>query len=216
MQLFVGYVMIIVGLPLISLAESDDARITKLEDEIKKLQEVNASILKKLEESPASPVVRRRVIPMPSKTQDLVKLADPVERTAEFQGHTYKFIPIKKSWYKAKHDAEKLGGYLVCINSEKEQNFISELVTINGNVLPTWIGLTDEEAEGEWKWVDGEKVEYKNWQSNQPDNGECGGAKQNYVWLGFINSTQWDDTWEWSASFSIVEFDKPINPQSNK
>lgn len=201
--------MAITGLPLILLAESDDSRITKLEEEVRSLKESNAELLKKMSEKPGM-VIRRKVVPIPLKPQE------PVERIAEFDGHTYKFIPIKKSWNKAKNDAEKLGGYLVCINSEKEQNFILEIITINGNVQPTWIGLSDEEVEGEWKWVNGEKVEYKNWQPNQPDNGECAGAKQNCAWLGFVNSTQWDDNWEWAASFSVVEIDRPINSRSAK
>ncbi|NBX69833.1 MAG: hypothetical protein EBR01_12830 [Proteobacteria bacterium] len=39
-----------IGIPLISLAESDEARITKLEEELKKMQEANATLLKKLDE----------------------------------------------------------------------------------------------------------------------------------------------------------------------
>ena len=39
MKLIVGLILVIVGLPVISVAESDDERITKLEEEVKKLQE---------------------------------------------------------------------------------------------------------------------------------------------------------------------------------
>jgi len=209
MKINIGLLMAIIGLPLISLAESDDSRITKLEEEVKILKESNAELLKKTSEKPGV-VIRRKVVPIPLKPQE------PVERIAEFEGHTYKFIPIKKSWNKAKNDAEKLGGYLVCITSEKEQNFISEIITINGNVQPTWIGLSDEEVEGEWKWVNGEKVEYKDWQPNQPDNADCWGGKQNCAWLGFCNSPKWDDIWEHASFYSVVEFDKPIDSQVAK
>ena len=33
-----------------------------------------------------------------------------------------------------------------------------------------WIGYTDEEKTGDWKWVTGEATTYTNWHSTQPDN----------------------------------------------
>jgi TPR repeat protein len=162
-----------------------------------------------------APIIRRKRVPIPLKPQE------PLERIAEFEGHTFKFIPIKKSWNKAKNDAEKLGGYLVCINSEREQKFIADLITIDNKVMPTWIGLTDEQSEGDFRWVNGEVVQYRNWLPNQPDNYDHYGSKQNYVWLGYKNSSQWDDVYEHANLFSIVEFDKiekkesSTNPQQN-
>jgi len=161
--------------------------------------------------TPGTPgvVIRRKVVPIPLKPQE------PLERIAEFEGHTFKFIPIKKSWNKAKNDAEKLGGYLVCINSEREQKFISDLITIDNKVMPTWIGLTDEQSEGDFRWVNGEGVQYRNWLPNQPDNYDHYGSKQNYVWLGYKNSSQWDDMYEHANFFSIVEFDKIEKKESS-
>jgi len=166
-------------------------------------------------ETDRKPKIRRR-IHVPLKSGEPVKEGEPTERVAEFEGHTYKFIPTKKSWNKAKLEAEKLGGYLVCINSEKEQDFISEMVTTGGKVQSTWIGLSDEDVEGNFKWVNGDKLEYKNWSTNQPDNADCWGAKQSCGWLGFCNSPRWDDMWEHAPFYSVVEFDKPINPQMAK
>ena len=214
MKLNIGLLLAITGLPLISFAESDDARITKLEEEVKKLQDANDQMQKKLNERPV-PIIRRREVSA-QNIQQPVKEVEPTERVAEFGGHIYKFIPTRKSWNKAKLEAEKMGGYLVCIDSDKEQSFISELVSINGKVRPTWIGLTDEEVEGEWKWVNGAKAGYVNWQPNQPDNGDFWGAKQNCAWLGWCNSTQWDDMWEFATLYSVVEFDKPVSPQATK
>jgi len=177
-----------------------------------KLQAMNSPSNK---ETDYKPITRRR-IRVPLKSGEPVKEVDPTERVAEFEGHTYKFIPTKKSWNKAKLEAEKMGGYLVCIHSDAEQNFISGLVTINGKVLPTWIGLTDEEVEGDFKWVNGEKFEYKTWNIDQPDNADCWGGRQSCGWIGFCNSPKWDDMWEHAAFYSVVEFDKPINSQTAK
>jgi hypothetical protein len=126
------------------------------------------------------------------------------------------FIPTKKSWTKAKAESENLGGYLVCINSEREQKFITDLVTIDNKVLPTWIGLTDEKSEGDFRWVNEEAAQYQNWLPNQPDNCDHYGSKQNYVWLGYKNSSQWDDMYEHANFFSIVEFDKVKKPEAAK
>ena len=50
MKLNIGLLLAITGLPFFSFAETDDSRITKLEEELKKMQEVNATLLKKLDE----------------------------------------------------------------------------------------------------------------------------------------------------------------------
>jgi len=211
MRVKYALLFVVATFPCWLFGESEEARLSRLEEEIKKLKEANAEIIKKLNESP---VIRRRVVPVPPNSQEPVKEVEPTERVGEFEGHTYKFIPTKMSWNKAKLEAEKLGGYLVCINSDQEQKFIADFVTVNGKVQPTWIGLNDEEVEGEWKWVNGETVSYKNWQPNQPDNHDHYGSKQNYVWLGFKNSSQWDDMYEHANFFSIVEFDKVKKPGS--
>ena len=83
-----GLLLAIIGLPLISLAESDDARITRLEEEIKKLQDANEQMQKKLNER-SVPIIRRREVPT-QNTQQTVNEVEPTERIAEFGGHTYK------------------------------------------------------------------------------------------------------------------------------
>jgi hypothetical protein len=171
-------------------------------------------------ETTPKPIIRRR-IRVPQNPGEPVKEVEPTERVVEFNGHSYKFITKKMPWKNAKKMAEDLGGYLVCITSQEEQEVISNLITINSKVQPTWIGLTDEEKEGEFRWVNGEKLNYTNWSSGNPNNGDDKGAKQNYVWLGFFDSSTWDDNWEYALNYSVVEFDKPItqtsftNPQQN-
>uniref|UniRef100_A0A3Q1I672 C-type lectin domain-containing protein n=1 Tax=Anabas testudineus TaxID=64144 RepID=A0A3Q1I672_ANATE len=69
------------------------------------------------------------------------------------------------SWTTGREDCRTRGADLVVIDSIEEQTFLSGLSNKN-----TWIGLTDRDKEGTWKWVDGTPLTVTYWASNQPDN----------------------------------------------
>uniref|UniRef100_A0A668A4Y0 C-type lectin domain-containing protein n=1 Tax=Myripristis murdjan TaxID=586833 RepID=A0A668A4Y0_9TELE len=56
------------------------------------------------------------------------------------------------------------GADLVVIDSAKEQTFITSLKTA------AWIGLSDRDEEGTWKWEDDTPLTLKYWGEEQPDN----------------------------------------------
>ncbi|MEM7395358.1 MAG: C-type lectin domain-containing protein, partial [Verrucomicrobiota bacterium] len=70
------------------------------------------------------------------------------------------------SWDKAKSLAESMGGYLVCINSQEENEFVARLF----GKRTVFIGGTDAETEGEWTWLSGEPVTFAQWQGGEPNN----------------------------------------------
>ncbi len=86
----------------------------------------------------------------------------------EFNGHYYKFYDVGMTWYEAKEYCESLGGHLVTITSEEENNLIQSFA--QQNKCGIIIGFTDELEEGKWKWVTGEDVVYTNWRSGEPNN----------------------------------------------
>jgi len=135
------------------------------------------------------------------------------KKELEYGGHYYVFIPERKTWKDAEKNAKIMGGYLVTITSHNEQKAIETLVSTNGEIYPTWIGLTDENEEGVFKWVTGEQLKYKNWGANNPDNWNYQGTTQNYAWIGYRNFGKWDDTWGFTQIFSVVEFDSTRNNQ---
>jgi len=80
----------------------------------------------------------------------LLSQAHASETAEDFDGRTYILVPQAKNWQMAKRDAEARGGHLVAISSAAEQRFIEQLIdkAMGREVLPVWIGLTDEEGEG--------------------------------------------------------------------
>ncbi|XP_046892254.1 CD209 antigen-like protein C isoform X2 [Hypomesus transpacificus] len=76
----------------------------------------------------------------------------------------------KQSWYDSRQDCRRKGADLVIIESSDEQEFISSIL---GKTSP-WIGLSDRDTEGTWKWVDGTVPTTTYWRQYQPDNGGWG------------------------------------------
>ncbi|XP_064782096.1 C-type lectin domain family 4 member E-like isoform X3 [Oncorhynchus masou masou] len=75
----------------------------------------------------------------------------------KFQSCWYFVSSERKTWSESRQDCMEKGSDLVIVNSIEEQRF--------------WIGLTDRETEGSWKWVDGTPLITSYWMINQPDNG---------------------------------------------
>ncbi|NOR76058.1 MAG: hypothetical protein GQ525_13000, partial [Draconibacterium sp.] len=121
--------------------------------------------------------------------------------------HFYKFIKAPYiSWTDARDSAATityngLTGYLATITSYRENDFISLKLDGIG-----WLGGTDEEVEGDWRWVTGPEAgtlfwrgakngvsinnEYSNWANNEPNN--AGGEHYAHI---YKNPDKEDRTW---------------------
>ncbi|XP_031693490.1 C-type lectin domain family 4 member E-like isoform X1 [Oncorhynchus kisutch] len=71
----------------------------------------------------------------------------------------------RKTWSESRQDCVERGADLVIVNSREKQRF---LFALNKRA---WIGLTDRETEGSWKWVDGTPLVTRYWTIDQPNNG---------------------------------------------
>nr|XP_034331174.1 C-type mannose receptor 2 [Crassostrea gigas] len=77
------------------------------------------------------------------------------------------------NWTAAEDFCQKDGAHLISLRTENQTNFISEQLKINyihTNLTEYWIGLSDREVEGAFRWVDGQSVGFSNWGDNQPNN----------------------------------------------
>ena len=94
-------------------------------------------------------------------------LAGPITNAAT--GHAY-YLLSKSSWPKAESQAVALGGHLATIRDAAENDWAFQTFASYGGVSrPLWIGLTDYEAKGTYRWISGETASYRNWTTSTGD-----------------------------------------------
>ncbi|XP_054637997.1 C-type lectin domain family 10 member A-like [Dunckerocampus dactyliophorus] len=71
------------------------------------------------------------------------------------------------SWHASRRDCQDRGGDLAIITTRQEQDFVTTYYD------RLWIGLSDLDQEGKWKWVNGEELDFKGfWQRREPNNSD--------------------------------------------
>lgn len=114
-----------------------------------------------------------------------------------FQNSQYQILG-ENTWQGAKKMCEAVGGHMVTINSEEEQNFVFSMVRqhyINRNSYACWIGGYES---GGWHWVTDEEFKYTNWRRGEPSGGEPylmmaeGGVWNDGFYGVFLVICEWD------------------------
>ncbi|MBL31338.1 MAG: hypothetical protein CMP62_01235, partial [Flavobacteriales bacterium] len=133
---------------------------------------------------------------------------------SSFEGKDYYLSNTTASWTDANNLCSESGGNLIVIESEAENTFITDLlVDISQLFYPSaiWLGLTDQNTEGNWEWVNGAEFLYENWNNelaSEPNNSE---GNEDYVnlWINTGADNQPPGTWnDWDNTASIG----PENP----
>jgi hypothetical protein len=101
-------------------------------------------------------------------------------------GHRYVRTPEPCTWAEAAAQAEAVGGHLVTISSQAENDWVWR--TFGGPDHSLWIGLSDLAEEGTWVWTNGEPVTYTNWDVGEPNN--LGGEDYGQLFM----AGTWNDT----------------------
>lgn len=117
--------------------------------------------------------------------------------------------------------SEALGGHLVTITDEEENDFVYQLTledeghwAFEGNLaLGPLIGLVQDpegaEPDGGWGWANNEPMNFSNWKRGSPDNSSGNQDFGNFQGPNVPKTSPlWNDTTIWKRSF-IVEVPKP-------
>ncbi|XP_063333336.1 CD209 antigen-like protein C [Pelmatolapia mariae] len=148
--------------------------------------------------------LQERLANMTANRDDLQKqLQDYQQNWVASNGSLYQISSEQKSWEESRQNCLQKSANLIIINSQEEQNFVNQLKK------HLWIGLTDSQTEGTWKWVDGTQVTKSYWnQGNKEPNGD---TKENCGEIDVYNS---NDSWN-DAPCSIAKFwicEKRVSP----
>ena len=73
--------------------------------------------------------------------------------------HCYFWSTVSKTWDESEEICKGKGAHLASVTSKATDDYI----TAESRDKFTWIGGSDKESEGTWKWSDGSTWEFTNW-----------------------------------------------------
>jgi hypothetical protein len=144
-------------------------------------------------------------------------------------GHTYEVVvkPEGISWPEANAQADHMGGHLVTITSEAEEDFVRRLIDdpqywilapqtgfMRGPWIGAWQRVEAREPDGGWRWVTGEPFIYSDWKDGEPnDIGPPYRQQRVFYHLEGADrqKAQWGDASSDATTRSfVVEFEPPV------
>jgi len=129
----------------------------------------------------------------------------PAGSWVKWRNHHYLVVTEKMTWNQAVAYAKKLGGHLVTISDQAENNFVTDLAKSKGVGRTYYIGFTDLGSEGKWRWVTGQKITYTNWSGGEPNNHD---GIEHCCEVGWHSKYGWNDSpCDQNLSF-VVEVDR--------
>ncbi|MEM7516278.1 MAG: C-type lectin domain-containing protein [Planctomycetota bacterium] len=134
----------------------------------------------------------------------------PLFQTTGFFEDKQYILLSPSSWPDAQLAAEELGGSLVTVDNQAEQDFI--LNTFQTSNLDIWLGLNDRETEGLFEWVDGSVSAYRSFATGEPNSGSPGG--EDFVHISAFLSGNWNDAPGCNNRNSLVEIPRPFFTES--
>jgi hypothetical protein len=91
-------------------------------------------------------------------------------------------------WTDSEAESVSLGGHLVTINDEAENDWVTDTFALNRNL---WIGFVQSpsgaEPDGGWSWSSGQVTTYVNWDETVPEPNDAGNEDYAHIW-----GNEWD------------------------
>ncbi|XP_040892220.1 CD209 antigen-like protein C isoform X3 [Toxotes jaculatrix] len=172
-----------------------EARCKNLTEEIDNLKKINFDFEtshKNLTEENAA--LKRIISDTEARCKNQAEERDKTERKlntleqgwVHFRDSLYYISSTERTWQESRNYCLQEGADLMIINSKEEQDFAEQ---VKGRM---WIGLTDRETEGTWKWVDGTPLTISFWASGEPNSFES--KEEDCVELRYHGTVEsWND-----------------------
>ncbi|KAF4115380.1 hypothetical protein G5714_002869 [Onychostoma macrolepis] len=162
--------VIVLGVNLHNMIEEFYIKNKNLTDEIEELKNRKHSLDKNITElSATNKHLIEQKPDLQKKIDELWNQISKMDGWDCYQSSLYYVTSEKKSWTESRRDCTERGADLIIINNRQEQDFVKK-ISANAHV---WIGLTDIDVEGTWKWVDGSTLTSGFWDPREP-NGHRG------------------------------------------
>jgi hypothetical protein len=111
--------------------------------------------------------------------------ADIPPDAISFNGHSYYlYNPDSKTWDRVLRDCAANGGYPAVINNKEENEFLFKYMKEKG-LESAFIGYTDLDEEGTWKWVYGKESDFQDWGTNARGQQQPNQENRNEDWAQF-------------------------------
>jgi CD209 antigen len=107
-------------------------------------------------------------------------------------GRAYLLCREGRPWAGAQDFCESVGYTLVSVDDAGEDGFIYGEMRARG-LGDTWIGLSDQAAEGQWVWTDGNAPVYAHWDQGEPNDGGRNGEDCALIMTAENRTSEWDD-----------------------
>ena len=108
----------------------------------------------------------------------------------EYNGSSYYLSDDAARPTDAQLNAENLGGHLATIQTQGENDFIADQVSVM-----TYIGLNDENTEASLSWFNGEIINYSNFDI-------CNFCNENSDQMDYVIMHGWNGAWSWSNFYN--------------
>ncbi len=146
-----------------------------------------------------------------------------------FEGHAYALVHAwGVNWMEAEAEARAMGGHLVAIGSQAENDFLVNMIAEHDEVWHRrdeenrwlrrgpWIGFVqknlDDEPAGGWEWSNGEPVVFVNWFGHAPDNYDGLEHAARFRQFSDRPGIKWDDGKGRVGAYGyLVEFENASN-----